>query len=159
MIEKQPAEEEERKPVGSKRPRANPSPNPSVNPNLIQTTLKKEEVESELGEIWHVTHAPPHVTAPLTDNMLYFDTSESVPRNPYNNGDSSCSEHVLSPEFTCEKEVESQSSNYWGDWENALGMGFNNESAINGFGAVSPAGFCRDPVFQPDMFTYLQKPF
>jgi hypothetical protein len=125
----------------------------------MQTALKKEEVESELGEIWHVTHAPPQMTPPpLTDNMLYFDTSESVPLNPYN-GDSSCSEHVLSPEFKCEEEVDSQSSNYWGNWENALGMGFNNEFAINGFGPVSPTGFCRDPVFQSDMFTYLQKPF
>lgn len=164
MIEKQPAEEEERKPVGSKRPRSNPNPNPSaaspiVNGSVLQATPKKEEVESELGEIWHVTHGPLHVTPPLSDNMLYFDTSESVPLNPYNNGDSSCSEHVLSPEFPCEKEVESQASSYWGDWENTLGLGFNNETAINGFGPVSPAGFCRDPVFQPDMFSYLQKPF
>jgi hypothetical protein len=156
VIEKQPAEvDEERKPVGWKRPRANSS----VNPNLIQTSLKKEEVESELGEIWHVTQAPPQVTAPFTDNMLYFDSSKFVPFNPYKNGDSSCSEHVLSPEFTCEEEAESQSSNYWGGWENGLGMTFNNETAMNGFGPVSPAGFCRDPVFQPDMFTYLHKPF
>ncbi|KAF3333947.1 NAC domain-containing protein 48-like protein [Carex littledalei] len=159
VIEKQPAEQEERKPVGSKRPRATFSPNPNVNPNLIQTALKKEEVESELGEIWHVTHSPPQMTLPLTDNMLYFDTSDSVRLNSFTNGDSSYSEHVLSPEFTCEKEVDSQSSNYWGDWENALGVGFNNETAINVFGPVSPTGFCRDPVFQPDLFTYLQKPF
>ncbi|KAJ3671642.1 hypothetical protein LUZ60_007721 [Juncus effusus] len=172
VIEKEPAaaapaEEIDRKPVGSKRPR----PNPEANPNLIQypTAMKKEEViESDLGEIW--PQAPPPESVPFNGSMIYFDTSESVPfnNNAYNTGDSSCSEHVLSPdfspelspeEFACEKEVESQSSNYWGDWETTLGFGFNNDSAFNGFGPMSPAGLCRDPVFQQDMFSYIHKPF
>ncbi|KAJ3701747.1 hypothetical protein LUZ61_005452 [Rhynchospora tenuis] len=174
VVERQPSEEQERKPVvGSKRPRAslntNPNANVNPNPNLFQAAPKKEEVESELGDIWHVT-------APFSDNMLCFDTSESVPLNPYNNGDSSCSEsvplnpynngdsssseHVLSPEFTREEVVESQPSNFWGDWENmnAFEMGFNDDTIIDGFGPVSPSGFCRDPVFQSDMFTYIQNP-
>ncbi|KAJ4766323.1 NAC domain-containing protein [Rhynchospora pubera] len=163
VVERQPAEEEELKPiVGSKRPRGNPNPNrnanatatANLNPNLFQTAPKKEEVEPELGDIWHVTE-------PFSDNMIYFDTSESVPLNPYNNnGDSSSSERVLSPEFTCEEVMESQPSNFWGDWENlnSLGMGFIDDTIIDGFGPMSPSGFCRDLVFQSDMFTYVQNP-
>ncbi|RVW51104.1 NAC domain-containing protein 2 [Vitis vinifera] len=41
----------------------------------------------------------PTATAAL-DDLVYFDSSDSVPRL---HTDSSCSEHVVSPEFTCER--------------------------------------------------------
>lgn len=40
------------------------------------------------------------------NDQLYTDTSDSVPRV---HTDSSCSDHVVSPDGTCEKEVQSES--------------------------------------------------
>ncbi|KAG1331143.1 NAC domain-containing protein 48 [Cocos nucifera] len=101
-----------------------------------------------------VPHVPPPVfsaPAPSMD-MLYFDATESLPRlHP----DSSCSEHMLSPEFTCEREVQSRPS--WGGWEKTLGVGINNEVATDVLPPLSPPGGARDPL--QDMYMYLQKPF
>ncbi|KAG1369931.1 NAC domain-containing protein 48 [Cocos nucifera] len=104
-----------------------------------------------------ISHVPPPVAShvplapPLTD-LFYFDASESLPRL---HADSSCSEHVRSPEFTCEREVQSRPS--WRDWEKALGIDTNNEVALGTFPPLSPPGGFRDPL--QDVFMYLQKPF
>ncbi|KAH1057467.1 hypothetical protein J1N35_035532 [Gossypium stocksii] len=103
---------------------------------------------------------PPPPTG-LVNDYVYFDTSESVPRL---HTDSSCSEHVVSPEFTCEVQSEPQ----WKDWgsttnttttTNALDFPYNYMDAIvdNGF----PAHFQSNNQLSPlqDMFMYLQKPF
>ncbi|XP_010912542.1 NAC domain-containing protein 48 isoform X2 [Elaeis guineensis] len=98
-----------------------------------------------------VFSAPASAPAPSMD-QFYFDATESLPRlHP----DSSCSEHVLSPEFTCEREVQSRPS--WGGWEKALGVGINNEVATGVLPPLSSPGGARDPL--QDMFMYLQKPF
>ncbi|KAF8018647.1 hypothetical protein BT93_H3517 [Corymbia citriodora subsp. variegata] len=44
------------------------------------------------------------VQPPMTNDLLHMDTSESVPRL---HTESSCSEHAVSPDFMCEKEVQS----------------------------------------------------
>ncbi|KAJ6709347.1 putative proteinC TRANSCRIPTION FACTOR 56 [Salix koriyanagi] len=54
--------------------------------------------------------APSSATGTVNDYM-YFDTSDSVPRL---HTDSSCSEHVVSPEFTCEVQSEPR----WKEWGN-----------------------------------------
>ena len=102
---------------------------------------------------------PPPPTG-LGNDYVYFDTSESVPRL---HTDSSCSEHVVSPEFTCEVQSEPQ----WKDWgsatntttTNALDFPYNYMDATvdNGF----PAHFQSNNQLSPlqDMFMYLQKPF
>ena len=101
-------------------------------------------------------HVPPplsHVLPPM--DALYFDTSDSVPRL---HTDSSCSEHVPSPDFTCEREVESQPN--WNEWDKALDVPFNNGSATNLFSYFGPGSFepgFRDP--SQDILMYLQKPF
>ncbi|TYJ29144.1 hypothetical protein E1A91_A06G050400v1 [Gossypium mustelinum] len=104
-------------------------------------------------------HLPPPPTG-LVNDYVYFDTSESVPRL---HTDSSCSEHVVSPEFTCEVQSEPQ----WKDWgsatttttTNALDFPYNYMDATvdNGF----PARFQSNNQLSPlqDMFMYLQKPF
>ncbi|KAJ4967433.1 hypothetical protein NE237_019282 [Protea cynaroides] len=93
--------------------------------------------------------APPPVVVPsLIDEYPYMDTSDSIPRL---HTDSSCSEHVLSPEFTCEREVQSEPK-----W--TLEFPFNNMDAIeNPFGQFQNSNNLLNPL--QDMFMYLQKPF
>ncbi|KAJ6821007.1 NAC domain-containing protein 48-like [Iris pallida] len=118
------------KPIGSKFINPNPNSNPNPNPDWSE---QKPEIFQQ-------------VTGPPPSDMVYFDTSESLPRL---HAGSSCSEHVLSPEFTCDREAESQLT--WG----SFGGPANNGNAMGGFGAL-PSGL-SDP-FQ-DIFMYLQKPF
>lgn len=106
----------------------------------------------------------PQTSAPLPQqqqqytDLMCFDTSESLPRL---HADSSCSEHVLSPDFTCEREVQSQPK--WAELERALGLGTNNIDAAAGAGGYS----MDDGLFSPllrgnsfqDFMMYLQKPF
>ncbi|KAL2241292.1 NAC domain-containing protein 2-like [Sesamum indicum] len=85
---------------------------------------------------------------------IHFDTSDSVPKL---HTDSSCSEHVLSPEFMCDKEVQSESK--WGELESYLDYQLNY---VDGF-QDDPFGSQMQnndqlSIFQ-DMFAYMQKPF
>ncbi|KAJ6920078.1 NAC domain-containing protein 2-like [Populus alba x Populus x berolinensis] len=83
--------------------------------------------------------APSSATGTMND-YVYFDTSDSVPRL---HTDSSCSEHVVSPEFTCE--VQSNPYNYL---DSTMDIPF--ASQFQGNHQMSPL---------QDMFMYLQKPF
>ncbi|GAB4844152.1 NAC domain-containing protein [Ancistrocladus abbreviatus] len=77
------------------------------------------------------------------NDYLHFDTSDSIPRL---HADSSCSEHVASPDFKCEKEVQSEPK-----WkESSLDYPFNYVDATMDNAFMSPL---------QDMFFYLQKPF
>lgn len=90
------------------------------------------------------------------EQLHYMDSSDSFPRL---HTDSSCSEHVLSPEFTCEKEVQSEPK--WNDLDKAFDFQFDSLDR-----------FLEDIQFEPqvyqfpaeqypiqDTFAYLQKPF
>ncbi|GAY48206.1 hypothetical protein CUMW_110010 [Citrus unshiu] len=107
---------------------------------------------------------PPHQGSPvpMMNDLLNMDTSDSVPRLQT---DSSCSEHVLSPEIACDKEV--QSVPKWNDLGNALNDDYNQFS----FNYMDTNSFQDDP-FGPqvqyqmdqlspyqDLFMILQKPF
>ncbi|KAJ6774195.1 putative proteinC DOMAIN-CONTAINING PROTEIN 2-LIKE [Salix purpurea] len=83
--------------------------------------------------------APSSATGTVND-YVYFDTSDSVPRL---HTDSSCSEHVVSPEFTCE--VQSNPYNYL---DATMDIPFTSQ--FQGNYQMSPL---------QDMFMYLQKPF
>lgn len=90
---------------------------------------------------------PPVPAAGMLNELAYLDTSDSVPRL---HTDSSCSEHVLSPEFTCDREVQSEPTKLM-DWEKAaLDFPFNYVDATMDRTFTSPL---------QDMFMYLQKPF
>ncbi|XP_060673379.1 NAC domain-containing protein 2-like [Ziziphus jujuba] len=101
---------------------------------------------------------PPAATTSVTpvptgmNDYIYFDTSESIPRL---HTDSSCSEHVVSPEFTCEVQSEPK----WKEWEKALDFPFNYGDAMidNGFGSQFQGSNQMSPL--QDMFMYLPKPF
>ncbi|XP_073012848.1 NAC transcription factor 32-like [Typha latifolia] len=100
---------------------------------------------------------PKQEWAPRVTDMLCFDGSDSLPRL-YT--DSSCSEHVLSPEFTCELEVQSQPK--WGGvgvgyWDDPLGFTDNIYGGDDSIPPLSPAVFFRDPTFH-DIVTYLHQP-
>ncbi|WOL11925.1 NAC domain-containing protein [Canna indica] len=100
--------------------------------------------------------------------MICFESSESLPRLL---GDSSSSEHVQSsPEFACEREVESQPRWVWGhgsceeDWVADMDLGpiddiLNNADGGEPFQPWSPAGpLFRDSSFQ-DLFVHLQRQY
>ncbi|GAB4862091.1 NAC domain-containing protein [Ancistrocladus abbreviatus] len=98
-------------------------------------------------------HTPPTMVSHSTtfNDYVHMDTSDSVPRL---HADSSCSEHVVSPEFTCEKEVQSEPK--WKDFERStLDFPYNYVDATMDNAFASPFPGC--PL--QDMFFYLQKPF
>lgn len=90
-----------------------------------------------------------------------FDTSESGARF---HTDSSCSEHVLSPEFTYEKEREVQSEPKWSELENALSNSLDFPFNYNDYfpdNPFTPEAQYNDQQFSAlqDMFMFTQKPF
>nr|ABU40777.1 NAC-like protein 11 [Crocus sativus] len=132
--------EPERKPAGSKFLR----PNPSLNPYPIPTSSETKP---------DIFASVPSVRAPGMNGMFYFDTSDSMPRLY---ADSSCSEHVLSPEFTCDtREAESQPS--WGEVEGAHGGPTFKGDATESVSFPTTCNGFADPFH--DIVKYLQKPF
>ncbi|XP_059631792.1 NAC domain-containing protein 2-like [Cornus florida] len=98
--------------------------------------------------------APPRPSVGLFNEMVHHDTSDSFPRL---HTDSSCSEHVVSPEFTCEREVQSQPKPNEID-NNTLDFPFNylDSSMYNDFASQ----FHNDQMSPlQDIFMHLQKPF
>ncbi|XP_062022208.1 NAC domain-containing protein 2-like [Rosa rugosa] len=96
---------------------------------------------------------PPAVAATRPSEYVYFDNSDSVPRL---HTDSSCSEQVVSPEFTSEVQSEPK----WKEWEKALDFPYNYGDATvenGGFGAQFQGGNQMSPL--QDIFMYLQKPY
>lgn len=88
-------------------------------------------------------------------DFMYLDSSDSLPKL---HTDSSCSEHVLSPE----REVQSEPK--LSDWEKtALDLQFNYMDAIPDVGDNGLLGSqfqgCYEMSPLQDIFMYLQKPF
>lgn len=113
-----------------------------------------ETIEEKKPEVMAPPPAPsPAAAAGTVNDYVYFDTSDSVPKFT----DSSCSEQVVSPEFT--SEVQSQPK--WKDWEpvNALDYSYNYVDAPmdNPFASQLSGNNEMSPL--QDMFMYLQKPF
>ncbi|KAL0378197.1 UNVERIFIED_CONTAM: NAC domain-containing protein 2 [Sesamum radiatum] len=117
---------------------------------------QKPKVEAlPYGEmVTPVMQVPQMMASQRMIEYSHFDRSDSVPKL---HTDSSCSEHVLSPEFMCDKEVQSESK--WGDLESYLDYQLNY---VDGF-QDDPFGSQMQnndqlSMFQ-DMFAYMQKPF
>lgn len=91
------------------------------------------------------------------NDYLHFETSESVPRL---HTDSSGSEQVLSPDFQCEKEV--QSAPKWDELERTLDYQMNFMDSFQNdddpFGSQMQYHQHFSSPFQ-DVFMYMQKPF
>lgn len=90
-----------------------------------------------------------------TDQLHYMDSSDSFPRL---HTDSSCSEHVLSPEITCEKEVQSEPK--WNYLANAFDFQFDSLDTLLEDVPFEPQGY-QFPAEQnqvspaQDMFMYM----
>ncbi|CAL0319403.1 unnamed protein product [Lupinus luteus] len=101
---------------------------------------------------------PPQSAAAVMTDYMYFDNSDSIPKL---HTDSSCSEHVVSPEFASEVQSEPK----WNEWEKNLDFSYNY---VNATSSVNNTGFeAQQQQFQSnnqmsplqDIFMYLQKPF
>ncbi|CAK9168745.1 unnamed protein product [Ilex paraguariensis] len=114
-----------------------------VSDDLLEIDEKKPEI---------LTHAPSNQPTVYSDYM-YLGPSDSVPRL---HTDSSCSEQVVSPEFTCDKEVQSESK--LNEWEkNVLDFPFNYVDASIDIAPPFQNNYQMSPL--QDMFMYIQKPF
>lgn len=105
--------------------------------------------------------APSQTHPMIPSDQFHMDTSESFPRL---HTDSSSSDHVLSPEVTCEKEVQSEAK--WNDLDAAFDRldYFQLGNFMDGF-APADDPFAPQVQYQmdqlsplQDMFMYLQKP-
>lgn len=84
----------------------------------------------------------------IYNDFMNFDSSDSLPKL---HTDSSCSGHVPSPDFACDKEVQSEPN-----WEKtALDFPFNHTDATS----FSEFQSCYEMSPLQDIFMYLQKPF
>lgn len=118
---------------------------------------KKPDILTRAGGL--PPHPPPQaaVTAAAMTDYMYFDASDSIPKL---HTDSSCSEHVVSPEFASEVQSEPK----WNEWEkNSLEYPYNYENAIlnnnnNGFATQFQSGNNQMSAWQ-DIFMYLPKSF
>lgn len=119
-------------------------------PNRKASCVEPEDKKPILTQGRNAIPPPPATTG--MNDYLYLDTSESIPRL---HTDSSCSEHVVSPEFTCEVQSEPK----WKEWDKALDFPFNYMDATvdNGFASQFQGSNQMSPL--QDMFMYLQKPF
>ncbi|XP_006351144.1 NAC domain-containing protein 2-like [Solanum tuberosum] len=101
---------------------------------------------------YSVSTKPSSTSYHVYNDFTYFDSSDSLPKL---HTDSSCSEHVPSPEFTCEKEVQSEPKVKLNEWEKtALDFPFNYTDAT-----TSELQSCYEMSPLQDIFMYLQKPF
>ena len=120
------------------------------------SVMEAEDKKPDIGTLGMDTCGLTPAPTGRVNDYVHFDTSESVPRL---HTDSSCSEHVASPEFTCEVQSEPKRKD-WGSTKNkALDFPYNY------IDATMDTGFA--PQFQStnqlsplqDIFMYLQKPF
>ncbi|CAK9325417.1 unnamed protein product [Citrullus colocynthis] len=110
---------------------------------------EKPEILNERAVSGRIPSPSPSQAPPVNDYM-YFDLSDSIPRL---HADSSCSEHVVSSEFT--SEVQSQPRMK----EEYSGFPYNymDTSLENAFCAQFPTLNQMSPL--QDMFMYIHKPF
>ncbi|KAJ8762914.1 hypothetical protein K2173_023043 [Erythroxylum novogranatense] len=91
------------------------------------------------------------INEPPSDYM-YFEASDSMPKL---HTDSSCSEHVVSPEFTSEVQSEPK----WNDWGSGSSVDFAFKYIDSGMDNIFASQFQGNTQMSPlqDMFMYLPK--
>ncbi|KAK7410599.1 hypothetical protein VNO78_01522 [Psophocarpus tetragonolobus] len=129
---------------------------------MVSRKMESSEMEDKKPEILKsgVGLPPPAPTTAQTSgamtDYMYFDPSDSIPKL---HTDSSCSEHVVSPEFASEVQSEPK----WNEWEKNLEFPYNymdatlSSSSNNCFGSQFPNNNQISPL--QDMFMYWPKPF
>ncbi|KAL6492898.1 No apical meristem (NAM) protein [Orobanche gracilis] len=105
---------------------------------------RRSGVTSEEGTMPVVVTSVPEAMPVVYENFMYLDASDSLPRL---HTDSSCSEHVLSPEV--------ESAPRLGDWEKStLDFPFDY---IGGASSQFQGNYQMEPM--SDVFAYMTKPF
>ncbi|KAA8538432.1 hypothetical protein F0562_028022 [Nyssa sinensis] len=120
------------------------------------TDEKKPEILTHHGGSTVSLSPAPESSSAAAFNEFVYHTSDSVPKL---HTDSSCSEHVVSPEFACEREVQSEPKMI--EWENtaaSLDFQFNYMDSTIEHPFTSQLQNNQLSPLQ-DMFMYLQKPF
>ncbi|KAL5993154.1 NAC domain-containing protein [Asimina triloba] len=132
---------ENKHPITAKKPKSNYSG--------IEAPERKPEI-------------PAQSVTPEANDFAYFDSSDSIPR--LHTTDSSCSDHVPCPEFTGDREVQSE-PRWKRGWEKPLEIPLGNMDAA-AVGDLNPfwqlEGVQLSPIFKDpyqDVLMYLQKPF
>ncbi|KAM7275654.1 hypothetical protein ACFE04_017520 [Oxalis oulophora] len=125
---------------------------------LDPTSMKLEKMDHEEQKP-HISYAQnlmlqQQLITYKDNDLLHTDTSDSMPML---HTDSSGSDHVLSPEFTCEKEV--QSDLRWNEFDNAFFNGIQQFNYMDGFDQDGPFAYQDHYQNQDDIFMFLQKPF
>ncbi|KAL3737331.1 hypothetical protein ACJRO7_026149 [Eucalyptus globulus] len=138
--------------IEKKQPHVQPQPPPVPAPAPIQSlgpaaASSFTEYEDEKPPVLTMPALPPP-PPPVLNDLVHFDTSDSVPRL---HTDSSCSEHVVTPELACEVQSEPRWKN---EWESMLDFG---GGCSYGYFTGGAAAGQMSPL--QDMFMYLQKPF
>ncbi|KAK6287238.1 hypothetical protein POUND7_013417 [Theobroma cacao] len=102
-----------------------------------------------------LSQQPSLMSTMMNDLLPTDDGSDSVPRL---HTDSSSSGQVLSPETTCEKEVQSEPK--WNELSSALDFQFNYMDGFQDDPFASQVQYQMDQLSPlQDMFAFLQKPF
>ncbi|RWR92748.1 NAC domain-containing protein 2 [Cinnamomum micranthum f. kanehirae] len=139
--------------------------------NLPENEMEEEVEDQEQDqkpEILTQAHHQP-MTPPVLNDFPYFDSSESMPH--LQPTDSSCSEHVISSDFTCDREVQSEPR--WNtNWQSTLQIpninmdvirpiddntNTNHNPFLSQLDGLQLSPMFRDPY--QDVLMYLQKPF
>ncbi|KAF8008766.1 hypothetical protein BT93_K2428 [Corymbia citriodora subsp. variegata] len=124
---------------------------PSASDSFTEYEEQKPPVLTDRPTMPVLPPPPPPPPGMLSD-LVHFDTSDSVPRL---HTDSSCSEHVVTPELACEVQSEPR---WMTGWENMLDFGGGGAGA--GYGYSTGAGAAADQMSPLQaMFLYPQKPF
>ncbi|WCJ44385.1 NAC domain-containing protein 2 [Euphorbia peplus] len=128
-------------------------------PQQLLMNRKLEPMEMNEDQKPDIMAPPPVAPSPVTgtgNDYVYFDTSDSVPKL---HTDSSCSEHVVSPEFTSEVQSEPKLKD-WGN-VNTLDYGYNYFDPSTDISFSSPFQGNGNDQMSPlqDIFMFLQKPF
>ncbi|KAF8411755.1 hypothetical protein HHK36_004313 [Tetracentron sinense] len=141
--------------IYNKKGRIEKEPSVGRKSNCSEIEERKPEITTYSQNTFALPPAPTQTPTPATatfNDFMCFDTSDSIPKL---HADSSCSEHVVSPEFTCEREVQSEPK--WKDWERGLEFPFNNIDAITDNAFAQFQNNQLSPL--QDMFMYLPKPY
>nr|GMC49711.1 NAC domain-containing protein 2-like [Ipomoea batatas] len=124
--------------------------------NMSKATASSPVSEEEEKKPEMMLPPPPQPQPPqVFSDFLYLEPSDSIPKL---HTESSCSEHVLSPEFTCDREVQSEAK--MSEWDKtALNFPFNyqNATADGGFLGCGDLPGSYDAWPLQDMLLY--KPF
>ncbi|XWS15150.1 hypothetical protein CRYUN_Cryun35bG0069500 [Craigia yunnanensis] len=115
-----------------------------------------EDKKPDIATIGMDTRGFPPTPTGTVNDFVYFDTSESVPRL---HTDSSCSEHVVSPEFTCEVQSEPKLKDWGSTNSNSIDLPYNYMDATVDAGFASHFQINNQLSPLQDMFMSLQKPF